>query len=135
MLEMASCRGSENNLHEGYDITPNTTNEPWTFLENTVFTNPDDRTLAVLKHVDRTFFEKTFITGTLVIVGKASMFRITKSTSPSKVRRSPTSTTTSGTTRPTVMSDVFSLTEASSWMWTLTQSSRTRRQRLQSFNS
>jgi hypothetical protein len=58
----------KNNLHEGYDITPQTTNEPWTFLENTVFTDPDDRTLALLKHLDRAFFEKTFTTGTLVIV-------------------------------------------------------------------
>ena len=33
-----------------------------------MFTDPDDRTLALLKHLDRAFFEKTFTTGTLVIV-------------------------------------------------------------------
>ena len=33
-----------------------------------MFPDPDDRTVALLKHLDRDFFEKTFITGTLVIV-------------------------------------------------------------------
>jgi hypothetical protein len=58
----------KNSLHEGYDITPKTTNEPWALLENTVFSDPDDRTLGLLKHVNREFFEKVFTTGTLVIV-------------------------------------------------------------------
>jgi hypothetical protein len=58
----------KNNLHEDYDITPSITREPWTLLETTVFTDPDDRTLALLKHLDREFFEKTFRTGTLVVI-------------------------------------------------------------------
>jgi hypothetical protein len=76
---MTRCQGEDtwrwlrvedpkNNLHEGYDITPQVTSEPWTFVENKVFTDPDDRTLALLKHLDREFFEKIFTTGTLVIV-------------------------------------------------------------------
>jgi hypothetical protein len=58
----------KSNLNEAYDITPGTTNKPWAFLEDTVFTDPDERTLALLKELDREFFEKTFTKGTLVIV-------------------------------------------------------------------
>jgi hypothetical protein len=56
------------NLDENVDITPVKTMEPWKILENDVFRDPDERTLALMKELDKTFFESTFKRGTMIVV-------------------------------------------------------------------
>lgn len=58
----------KNNLSENSDITPQSTSEPWNIVETKIFTNPDDRTLAILNQLNRKFFEEQFQTGTLIVV-------------------------------------------------------------------
>jgi len=55
-------------LNEKYDLTPKETAEPWEFLESSVFTDPDERTIALIKQFDAAFFKNVFIKGTLVII-------------------------------------------------------------------
>jgi hypothetical protein len=55
-------------LNETFDLTPKETTEPWAFLESSVFVDPDERTLALTRLLDKTFFEKVFSQGTLIVI-------------------------------------------------------------------
>ena len=56
------------NLNEGYDLTPKKTLEPWTVLKQMVFTDPDERTLALTDQLKQFFFESNFQHGTMILV-------------------------------------------------------------------
>jgi hypothetical protein len=55
-------------LNEQYDLTPERTPQPWDILSERVITDPDERSVALLDILSKTFFETTFKSGTLIVI-------------------------------------------------------------------
>lgn len=57
----------KDNLNQDYDLSSTPQEKPWQFLRK-MFNLPDNRTVAILDHLNEEFFTSNFKTGTMIIV-------------------------------------------------------------------